>query len=222
MAKILSEPRSGKRGTAVSLKGPYGQVERKWTKPKNPRTPAQMRVRSSLGKFAARWRMLAEPQRAAWLTAAVETESDPRLGQRGKLTGCQLFIKINCTLAAAGQGPVDLPTERPQFRANPVGALSISGSGKDAVLKLKVSRAPAHYIMVWGTAPCSVGMTRPRRFSLLGALPAPSAGVSDITELVVAKFGVLPANTRIFIRTCQVANGWEDEPTQANAVIPSK
>ncbi len=86
-------------------------------------------------------------------------------------------------------------------------------------LQLEVTRAPAHYVMVWGTAPCSQGMMRPRRFVLLGALPAPVSGLSDITALYVAKYGVPPAGTRVFIRTQQVINGWTDLPKDATAIV---
>ena len=44
----VSNPQSGTLGTTVSLKTRYGQVRRQYVKPKNPRTPAQMRIRSNL------------------------------------------------------------------------------------------------------------------------------------------------------------------------------
>lgn len=221
MAKIRSEPRSGKQGTTVSLKTPYGQAERPLTIPKNPRTQAQQRVRSILGQIASRWRTLTDQQRAAWITAAGKVSSHPRLGQSGRLTGCQFLIKINCTLAAIGEDPVDLPPERPSFGSNPVGALTITRNAGAVTLKLKVSRSPSTCIMLMGTAPCSPGMTRPRRFTLLGALPAPVSGYCDITELYVAKYGVPPPGTRIFIRTQQVIDGWQDEPKDTTAVVPA-
>ena len=56
---------------------------------------------------------------------------------------------------------------------------------------------------------------------MLGALPDPDAGVSDITDLYVAKYGVPPAGTRIFIRTRQVADGWEDLQKDTTAVVPT-
>jgi hypothetical protein len=221
MAKTLRNPQSGKHGTSVSYKTPYGQAERPLTVPKNPSTNAQVGARSALGRTAARWRTLTDEQRVAWITAAHKTSSYPSLGQSGPLTGCQLFIKINCTLAAIGQAPVDLPPERPEFSENPVGALTITGIGGAAALKLMVPRSPVHYVMLWGTAPCSQGISRPRRFNLLGALPAPASGVSDITALYVAKYGVPPAGSRVFIRTQQTANGWTDIPMDTTAVAPA-
>ena len=222
MAKTGKQLQSGKRGSTVSLKTPYGQAERQLAVPSNPRTPAQQRARGTLARIASLWRGLTDEQRAAWITTAQQTSSQPRLGQSGRLTGCQLFIKINCTLAAAGMDTIVDPPNRPRFSTNPVGTLTITNEGGEISLKLRVSRAPAHYIMVMGTAPCSRGVSRPRRFTLLGALPAPEDGVSEITDLYVAKYGVPPVGTRVFIRTRQVADGWEDLQKDTTAVVPSE
>jgi hypothetical protein len=221
MAKVRRNPQSGKHGNDVSYDTPYGQAERALSLPRNPRTPAQQRVRGALGQFAAGWRGLTDEQRLVWIKEASDVDSEPRQGQSGSLTGCQLYLKINCTLAAIGQAPVDLPPARPQFSANPTGALTISVAKGEVALQLKVTRAPVHYVMVWGTAPCSQGIMRPRRFVLLGALPAPASGVSDITALYVAKYGVPPAGTRIFIRTQQATNGWTDLPRDITAIVPT-
>jgi hypothetical protein len=222
MAKTGKTLKSGKRGTTVSIHTCFGQAERQLAVPKNPRTPAQQRVRVTLGSIASRWRGLTDPQRAAWTALASDTRSQPRLGQSGRLTGCQLFIKINCTLAAAGMEQVVEPPERAIFATNPVGALTMLNNAGVIALKLAVPRAPAHYVMVLGTAPCSAGISRPRRFTLLGALPASAAGMSDITDLYVAKYGVPPVGTRVFIRTRQTANGWEDLQKDTNAVVRAK
>jgi hypothetical protein len=57
-------------------------------------------------------------------------------------------------------------------------------------------------------------------FVALGLLPAPVRGLSDITELYVARFGVPKVGTRVFIRTRQQINGWKDAPKQTNAIVP--
>jgi hypothetical protein len=221
MAKTLKTRQSGKRGTIVSINTAFGQAERQLTVPKNPRTPAQERVRVTLGSVASRWRGLTEAQRAAWTAQASDTYSQPRLGQSGRLKGCQLFIKINCTLAAAGMEQVVAPPERPTFADNPVGALTITNKAGVIALKLAVARTPAHYVMVFGTSPCSAGIARPRRFTLLGALPTAAAGMSDVTELYVAKYGVPPVGARVFIGTRQTVKGWEDSQKDTTAVVPA-
>jgi hypothetical protein len=44
--------------------------------------------------------------------------------------------------------------------------------------------------------------------------------VSDITELYVARYGRIPADSRIFIRTYQHIDGWEDLPKQTSVIVP--
>ena len=214
--------KSGKRGNIVSIRTFFGQAERQLAIPRNPRAQAQQRVRVTLGSIASRWRGLTDAQRGAWTALASGTHSKPRLGQSGRLTGCQLFIKINCTLAAAGMEQVVEPPERAIFATNPVGALTITNNAGVIALKVAVPRAPAHYVMVLGTAPCSAGIARPRRFTLLGALPDRAAGMSDVTGLYVAKYGVPPVGARVFIRTRQTANGWEDLQKDTDAVVSAE
>ena len=220
MAKVSKNPASGKQGTTVSYQTPYGQAERDLRVPANPRSNAQVRVRTSLSRSSARWRTLTDQQRSVWINGGAKIKSESRLGQSGHLTGCQFFNKLNCTLALTGEPPTDVPTERPDFGVSPVGALTAINDGGEVSLKLSVSRTPTQYILVLGTAPCSAGMSVPRRFVILGRLPDPVSRVCDITEMYVARYGVPPAGMRIFIRTVQVANGWEDFPNDTTAVIP--
>ena len=217
--KALKSPGSGKRGAIVSLKNRYGQFEREHVIPSNPSTPAQVRARSTFGRVSARWRTLTDAERKAWMITAKEVLSRPRLGQSGPLTGCALFVKINCNLAAIGLPQVATPPDVPEFGPNPVGELVITNNGGAVALKLKVAGNPAHPIIVSGVAPCSAGVTYVDHFANLGLLPAPVAGFSDITALYVAKYGAPPAEKRIVIRTRQQANGWEDLPKQTTAVV---
>ncbi|MGD0093201.1 MAG: hypothetical protein ABSE73_25080, partial [Planctomycetota bacterium] len=71
-----------------------------------------------------------------------------------------------------------------------------------------------------GSTPGSAGASVPGRFTFLGMLPNPVAGVSDITKLYVDKYGVPPVGKRVFIHTRQQVNGWQDSPKQTTAVVP--
>ncbi|MGO9636624.1 MAG: hypothetical protein ACLPSO_01620 [Terracidiphilus sp.] len=62
--------------------------------------------------------------------------------------------------------------------------------------------------------------TRGNRFAVIGALPAAEAGWSDITDLYVKAFGVPPVGQRVFIRTRQLVNGWEDGFKETCADVP--
>jgi hypothetical protein len=220
MAKKLDVPQSGKVGTTISVVTRYGQTERQYVKPRDPKTQAQMAIRSNLGRVSARWRALTEEQRRAWTLAAQDAHTRPRLGKSFRLTGCQLFIKINCARAALGLDQFDEPPKLPEFGPNPVEELSITNTRGAIALKLSVPSAPAEYTVVLGAAPCSAGKYFVRHFTILGLLPEPDDGVSEITELYVARYGVPQAGSRVCIRTQQQINGWEDLPKQTSAVVP--
>jgi hypothetical protein len=218
--RTLTVPQSGKKGTTVSVLTRYGQVEREFVVPKDPRTSDQLRIRSNLGRIASRWRYLTPQQRIAWTLAAREVWSEPRLGKSGRLTGCQLFIKINCARAAIGQGQLSDPPPVPVFDENPVGDLSITKTEGNISLKLSVATTPTAHISVYAAAPCSAGITFVRDFAMICRLPDPAGGVSDITERFVARYGLPPPGMQVCIRTQQQINGWEDTPRQTSAIVP--
>ena len=107
-----------------------------------------------------------------------------------------------------------IPSSPAAFYASPLNTVIL------AAVKLSVCAAPAHRILVSATAPTSAGVSFPGRFVYLCELPAREAGISVITEAYVARFGVPPANARIFIQTQQQLNGWKDLPKRTSAVVP--
>jgi hypothetical protein len=219
--KILDIPQSGKCGISVSVQSRFGQFRRALVVPKDPRTNDQVRVRSALGRFSGLWNKLTDEQRRLWNARANEERSHPRLGKNGRLTGQQLFVKINCILASVGKPMVTTPPDRPRFPDNPVGELSITNSNGVIALELSVSRTPAADIIVRGAAPCSQGVSFVRDFTILGLLLVASPGASEITEMYVKRYGIPREGSRVFIRTNQEMEGWEDNFKQTTAVVPS-
>jgi hypothetical protein len=220
MSIKLDVPQSGKVGTTVNLKSRHGQIQRQYLIPNDPKTTGQMRIRSNLGHIAPRWRELEQAQRDAWTLGGQDAETRRRLGRSAPLTGFSFFMKINCSRAALGLDQFVLPTPIPQFGDNPVGDLSATNDHGKIALRLPVASAPVQYTVVWGAAPCSAGRSSAQHFKILGFLPAPVGGVSDITDLYVAMFGKIPPGSRIFIRTQQHIDGWEDLPKQTTAIVP--
>jgi hypothetical protein len=219
--KILDIPQSGKSGTSVSVQGRYGQFRRKLVVPKDPRTNNQVRVRSAMSRFSAWWNRLTDDERRLWNGRGSETHSEPRLGRSGRLTGQQFFVKVNCILASIGKPMVTTPPERPQFPANPCGALTISNTNGAIALQLGISTTPATNLIVRGAAPCSQGVSFVWDFTILGLLPDGSAVAREITDMYVKKYGIPRAGSRVFIRTNQEIDGWEDAFVQTTAVVPS-
>ena len=65
-----------------------------------------------------------------------------------------------------------------------------------------------------------VSGTGATEFKTIGTLPATEAGWSDITDHYVKAFGVPPVGQRVFIRTRQLLNGWEDYFKETCADVP--
>jgi hypothetical protein len=208
--KIIDIPQSGKLGTFITFHTRHGQIRRPYKIPADPRTAAQLLVRGRFGQPSARWRTLTDDQRAAWRSFAAMPGD-----------GLNLFVHINANLTFIGLDPVAVPPARALFSPNPVGNLAITNTDGVIALELPLPTAPAQYTLVWATAPCSPGVFFPPRFYFIGLLPAPIGGFSDITALYVARFGVPPANRRVFIRTQQQISGWRDTPKQTTFVVPS-
>jgi len=106
------------------------------------------------------------------------------------------------------------------FGLNPVGQLTIT-NGEDGVrLWLKVSGPVTEDIMVFGQAPCSAGRMKRRNVAYLGLLPAPQDGISDITDMYIAKYGEPRAGEKVFIVTRQQQDGWEGDDLVTNEIVP--
>jgi hypothetical protein len=219
--KILDVPQSGKIGTMVSYQTRFGQIQRRYVIPRDPHTTIQTTRRKAMGRARFLWRTITDEQRADWNATAGGARTRRYLNQSGPLSGYLLFVKINCNLATVGQPMVLDPTDAPRFGPNPVCQFTITNTNGPVALKLSVSGKPAQYIVVLGTKPLSAGVSYVDHFTILGVLPASVRGVSDITDLYVAKYGVPPAGSRVFIRTFQVINGWEDLPEQLSALVPA-
>ncbi len=218
--KILDIPQSGKIGTLVSYKHGSVQCQRTYVLPRDARTRDQMARRDAMKRLRLLWGTLTDRQYAAWDAVARSKRTARRLNQSGRLNAYNLFIKINFNLATIGLPPVLEPPEAPLFGDNPVVELTITKPNGALALQLVLSEEPAQYVLVLGTKPLSAGSTYADHFTLLGVVPAPDHGVSDITAMFVAKFGPPPAGSRVFIETQQQINGWKDLPHRFNARVP--
>ena len=219
--KILDIPQSGKRGLNVSQNGQFGQISRASGRVANPRTPSQLTVRDNLSRVAARWRALQETQRAAWMAAAKDAMSNPRLNQNGSLSGFLLFTKINCTLAQFGQEEVDAPPAQPQFPALAPQNLVITNTAGAIALKLTCPTSPGENTIIRGSAPVSQGRETCSDFRILGTCPAPVQGSANITSLYTARYGEPPVGKKVYVQVNQFVDGWESLPRTFWAIVPA-
>ena len=219
--KILDTPRINKLGTTVAFQGRNGLCLRTLVIPKCTVTAARDRVWGSMAYFARAWSAkLTQQQQESWIVAAGNVLSRSTLGQCGPLTGEQFFIQVNLSRACIGLGPLWWPPARETFGPNPVGPLSVVNGPQGLRLLLTITGPVTEDTMVFGQAPCSTGRHKRRNVAYLGLLPPVTDGVSDITDLYVAKYGPLRPHTKIFIVTRQQKNGWEGPLKETNAIVP--
>ncbi len=187
------------------------------------RSAAQRRTQQGLAQCSQGWNdLLTEEQRIAWRRLAASLPRRVRKGRAYRLRGHQVFRAINMVLTLLGRQPRADPPPLPKFGVNPRVTLQIKITSKGPALKLRVSCTPTGDIMVFASPPWKAGRTYCGDYRFLGLLPAPVKGWSDITRLYLKKFGVPPPNSRVFIRTWQVVDGWEDcgQMQLTNALVP--
>ena len=221
--KVLDIPKSGRCSLTVSYQGRYGNCQRQWVSPANLRTAARRHMRGGFGHFARAWgTLLTQAQREPWNVAGPKVQSAKRLSQSGKLTGQQLFQGLNSARWRIGKEILLTPPAPVVFNLNPVQNLTIA-NGEDGVrLLLRVTGPVTEDIMVFGQAPCSAGRSKRRNVAYLGLLPVPQNGMSDITDLYIARYGEPRAGEKVFIVTRQQKDGWEGLDQETNEIVPEK
>ena len=209
--KIRKGRFSGTIGLEVYVDGKHGQVVR--SRSRRPWRPTQARldVQDNLTRVVYAWRDLTPKQYQAWAAAA----------RKENMSAYPFFSKINGALSAAKLPLLMDPPRREKLKPNPVGELEILNLGGEIAIRLRVPRTPSHQVFVLGSRWCSRGIwTRGNRFTVIGPLPAAEGGWSDITDLYVKVFGVPRVGQRVFIRTRQLLNGWQDEFKETHADVP--
>ena len=132
-----------------------------------------------------------------------------------------MFAKINCTLAKFGGDPVVIPPVRPEFEDLAPQNLVMTNTAGTIALKLTCPSDPGDNTIVRGSKAVSQGIEVCKDFRILGPCPAPVAGVSDITGLYTARYGVPKAGTKVYVQVNQMVNGWESLPRTYSAIVPA-
>ena len=221
MSKIQDIPQVGKEGLHVSWPGRNGLIRRTMATPRNPQTLAQQIIRLNLATQAAAYDALTDEQQEAWIAAAAQMQSKASLGEKGPLTGLQLFTKVNCSLLAIGQAPVTAPPAQPQFELLPIDGLVITNTGGTVAIRLHTTGSPPEGTMLRACPPQKSGTRRPVGTRLLGTLTSPVANHVDITSAYTARFGVPAADKRIFVSVNANINGYEGIPLVFSARVPA-
>ena len=97
--------RSGRCGDWVFYLLPGGKLcRRRWVRPKDPLTPAQLQSRARLAAASRKYStLLTDQEHDACIAAGARRRSRPRLGQSGQLTGQQYSVRKQFAANAGGK-----------------------------------------------------------------------------------------------------------------------
>lgn len=206
MAKVLftavvAEMR-GKLAGTVFTRNRGGAVARTKVSPSNNRTNARQIVRTNLASISALWRTLTQGQQDGWAAMAPFYSKTDAFGNKKSLSGQQLFVSSNATLAMVGIAPrFDAPLFEPSgYTGTPDMNVVATGTGSplvEAVFTTVTADANVKFL-VRATPVMSAGINNPTgRFKLVAFGVADGAN-TNITVLYTDVYGAPKPGGKIF------------------------
>lgn len=205
MAKLLfgvgvADARN-KLGGHVFSKNRFGAYVRQKVSPTQPRTAAQLAIRSVFGTLSKQWgQILSDLERQAWISLAATNPRPDQFGNPQVLTGLQLFQSVNRNLSTIGKAAET--TAPPGLHVDGLTEVSVTSAvtGSHFDVDWKPQSLGAHmHIVITATPPMSPGKSFFTPFlKILFADPNDaSAGPLDLFATYHDLFGQLQENQKI-------------------------
>jgi len=101
---------SGKIGGTIFARNRYGSYARAGTKPINPNSPRQVKMRGIMATLSTRWaQTLTGAQRIGWDLYGSSVSMKNRLGESTFLTGFNHYLRCNSPIGDIGNAYIDAP-----------------------------------------------------------------------------------------------------------------
>lgn len=190
-----------KAGTGVYQMGRMGNVVRRHSIPRQPRTSVQRVVRGDFGTHAKGWTSaLTQAQRDAWTAFASTLFITDRLGRKFVPTGIQLYQRVNRNLHTIAISPLTTPPAN-QTVSSPL-ALTVAIAVGAATATVDAASEPAanECAVVFAAPPLSAGVTTPgKKLRYLAKFAAAAAGPWNIETALVAMYGQAVIGKKTFV-----------------------
>jgi len=220
---IVQDARNHQGGT-VFTRTRAGSMTRRKVSPTQPHTSCQANVRANFTGLSKAWSALSETVRAAWIAFASNNPVRDLFGQRIILTGHQMYVRLNRTLATIGVAAMTNPPAN--LNVHYVGPVTATHDGPPVTVLNIGWTTPGlmgnEHTVVFATAPMSAGRaTAGARFRLIfhsgSGLPGPFNLITEYTE----KFGAPITGSKIFFRAMLVDpdNGAQSIPSEVALTI---
>jgi hypothetical protein len=160
---------SGTMGGVVASHNRNGQYFRRWTKPTDPQSATQLRMRDAMGRAVLGWKALTVAQQATWDSYAAGTPWTNKLGEVTYLTGFHMYVR-SCSFLVMCQLEQGFVVELTEGVSGGLGLPQGLGSGGNsqtlgvaAGLSLGYDDTMPAIVMDGGY--CAVYMSKPRPIS---------------------------------------------------------
>jgi hypothetical protein len=228
MAKVQFSTAVGdmrnKVGGAVFTKGRFGPFVRTKVSPVQPRSSYQMNVRANFTSLSKLWSdATMDTYRAGWIGLADSYPLRDVFGNSHKLTGHQMFVRLNRAMATIGNVPILPPPTSlsvpypgvltPVHDGPPVTALTLAPA---------TALAATEKAIVFATPGISPGRaTAGARFRFLKYMTSVDASPWALLVAYTAKFGAPITGRTIYFRVQYVNNstGAQSLPSQVAITI---
>lgn len=226
MAKIkwsgigIVDGRGKINGTVLSKNrgGAYARVK---VTPSNPRSAAQMFVRSNLAFLAQKWKTLTQVERDAWAGAVPNFTRTDVFGDIKTPTGYNLFMRINTALRDASTElffNIPAPTVEVAGVDSVVGVPGVDPDPGSISVTFDDSSTGNGYLLIDASPPLSQGVStagsRYKRIANEEVLNFSNAfSVTDFASSYTDVYGTIPDGQKIFVRvTVMMSNGQRGVP----------
>ena len=198
---------AGSIGNVVVQRSKAGQTLRERVIPANPKTTAQVAVRNKMTVRSKAWSALSESQRGGWDTAAASndwTQTDT-LGNSFKLSGEQLYLKLNLELESIGVAPISAVPTKAAFASIALSTITLTAG------------TPVFSVAYTGTLPATETLKlRASRQGSAGIMSSKSVQFVDVVFSSAASpinaltaytgiYGALVAGQKIWLELIQVS-----------------
>ena len=233
MAKIkwsgigIVDGRGKINGTVLSKNrgGAYARVK---VTPSNPRSQAQMFVRSNLAFLAQKWKTLTQQERDSWGGAVSNYTRTDVFGDIKTPTGYNLFMRINTALRdASTQLFFNIPA--PAVEVVGVQDIDVQGSELPGIYNIAVDFDPDAtgngYLLIDASPQLSAGVStagsRYKRIANEEVLDfSDSFDVDNFTGKYADVFGSLTSGSKVFVRvTVMMSNGQRGVPFVTSFIV---
>ena len=211
---------SAKDVTARQVGGRSILTCRTW--PTGPSTNAQVARRASLKKISKSWQLLTNDQRLAWDRLAEGATGITVLGQKAKISGLNLFVRLNSNLVMAGGAMIsDAPAA---MTAVPGVSYSQVVVTPDLVVFAGIKHEPAPFkLVVKMSGSQSNGISSGWSKTVVVAPGAEDDwGEVDVTTLYLKTIGVEPVvGEKVFVETywMDTVNGYTGIPYRDTVMV---